>query len=118
MRAETAQAQAVDERSLLESLQVAGIFLAVHLDVQDFNRVEAHAGGLVDALFDGELRVVLEAPEGIGRDADGVAALRGASVGGRRSRSRRRFGGNDSRRRCGEESTGSGRVFNEVPASG
>ena len=48
MRAEAAEAEAVDEGALLEPLQV-GCALVLHLHVENFDGVETHAGRFVDA---------------------------------------------------------------------
>ena len=73
MRAEAAQAEAVNKGELFEPLQV-GRLLALHLHVEDFDGIESHAGRFLDALLDRQLGIVLESPKGVRGDGDRVSA--------------------------------------------
>ena len=56
------------ERPAFEGLEVLAR-LGAHLLVEDFDAVETHPGGVVDALLDRDA-LALEVPEGIRGDAD------------------------------------------------
>src|SRR3954451_6783481 len=74
---EAHEAQAQRVGPALDALE-GGVRLVPHLDVEDLDAVEAHGGGLVDAVLDPE-SLAPELPEGVGRDADRVTAARNAS---------------------------------------
>ena len=49
------------------------VVLALHLLMQQFDRVKTHFGGLVDACLDGQFQAVQKPPERVGRDSDALA---------------------------------------------
>jgi hypothetical protein len=74
MGRETAEVQTVDERPSFEALQVV-VGLVLHLPVQDFESVEPHLGGKIDAQLDVAVAGIAELPERVGGDHDAIAAL-------------------------------------------
>lgn len=75
MRREPAQIEAIGKGPALELLQV-GVVAVGHLHFEDFDAVEAHVGRFVDAGFD-RRPLAAKVPEGIRRDGNAVASMRG-----------------------------------------
>ena len=69
----TAERQAGDETLPLELAQIRRLF-GMHLLFENFDGVETHFGGHRDAIFDLD-DLLLKVPEGVGRDADRIAAI-------------------------------------------
>ena len=62
MRRKTAQVESSAERVLFQFLKIA-IRFVFHLDVQDFDSIESHIGGQVNAFLDASQRVIAKLPE-------------------------------------------------------
>lgn len=84
---EAHEVEAEGEGALFDFLK-GGVGLVFHLDLEDFDAVEAHVGGEFEAFGDGAEFVAAEAPEGVGGDADGVVdgfgGVRGGGIRGER----------------------------------
>ena len=72
VRRKSAQIEAVTKGTLLEHLEV-GVRFLLHLNVQDFNRIEAGFRRQIDTLFDGEFFGAI-APIGIRGNGNRIAA--------------------------------------------
>jgi hypothetical protein len=103
---EAHEVEAEGEGALFYFLQ-GGVGLVFHLDLEDFDAVEAHVGGEFEASLNGAELFAAEAPKGVGGDADGILDSRAGGFCGEQGR----------RRGTGEQGGGSGGGVGEEVAA-
>ncbi len=68
---EPSKVKPVDKRAALQTLEIF-FRLTFHLDVKNIHTVKTHLAGKIDTLIHPQLRILLESPERIRRNRNGI----------------------------------------------
>ncbi len=71
MGSKATEVKSVGEGPALEALEVA-VGLVCHLNMQYLDAVKSHAGGIFNAVFNGQLRILAKPPKGVSGDCDTI----------------------------------------------